>query len=210
MASTRDQRREDDGDGAEHRLDFRAQDEARRHRRSGDEIGRILAGDREPGEPAGKLPGGHDQHRHQSLQRAVALTETAPQHQRRRDQIEHLHKRLRHQPRIAPQQNPFLAAQRAPRRSLAESRRAPRLTGAGLTGARRRDGVFAEPRRNDRDGGGEQRQAHGQHGRRAETARRARRAPATTTRCHARRQRQQRIRLQHGGRAKSSRRTGSR
>ena len=54
-------------------------DEARRHRRGGDEVGRVLAGDREPGEAAGELPGGHDQHRHQELQRAVARVEAAPQ-----------------------------------------------------------------------------------------------------------------------------------
>ena len=45
--------------------------------------------------------------------RAVAVVETAPQHDGRRNEIEHLHQRLRHQPRIAPQQHPFLAAQRA-------------------------------------------------------------------------------------------------
>ncbi len=127
MASTATSGAKDDGDCAEHCLDLRAQDEARRHRRRGDEVGRILAGDREPGEPAGKLPGRHDQHRHDELQRAVALIEAAPQHQRRRDQIKHLHERLRHQPWIAAQQDPFLAAQRAARRSFSAKGVSPRM-----------------------------------------------------------------------------------
>ena len=37
---------------------------AGRHRRRGDEFGRVLAGHREPGEAAGQLPGRHDQDRH--------------------------------------------------------------------------------------------------------------------------------------------------
>ena len=40
--------------------------------RAGDEIGRILAGDGEPGEAARELARGHDQHRHQQTPRAAA------------------------------------------------------------------------------------------------------------------------------------------
>ena len=65
MASDRNQRREHNSDDAEHRFDLGAQDEACRHRRGGDEVGRVLAGDREPGEAAGELTGRHDQNRHQ-------------------------------------------------------------------------------------------------------------------------------------------------
>ena len=41
-----------------------------------------------------------------------AVAEAAPQQEGRRQQIEHLHQGLRHQPGIAPQQRPFLAPQR--------------------------------------------------------------------------------------------------
>ena len=81
-------------------------------------------GDREPGEPARELPRRHHQHRHQHDQRAGALAIAAPQQQRGRQQIEDLHQRLRHQPRIAPQQRPFLLPQRA--RSAARRRKPER------------------------------------------------------------------------------------
>ena len=71
MASATSSGAKIDGDGAEHRLDLGAGDEARRHRRGGDEIRRVLAGNRKPGEAAGKLARGHDQHRHQELIGAV-------------------------------------------------------------------------------------------------------------------------------------------
>ena len=96
----------------------------RRDRRGGDEVRRVLAGHGEPGEAAGQLSGSHHQHRHQQDQRALAVAEAAPQQQRRRQQVQQLHQRLRDQPGIAAQQRPFLQAQRARARSLAEAVRA--------------------------------------------------------------------------------------
>ena len=60
-----DERREDQRDAAGHRLDLGAHDEARRDRRGGHQVGRVLAGDGEPGEAAGELARRHHQHRHQ-------------------------------------------------------------------------------------------------------------------------------------------------
>ena len=107
-------------DDAEHRLDLGAQNKARRHRRGGDEIGRILAGDRQPGETAGELARRHHQHRDEQIVSAASGRKASPHQNRGRDQIEHLHQRLRHQPRIAAQQHPFLAAERAARRDGAK------------------------------------------------------------------------------------------
>ena len=64
-ASADDEREEHEGDDAHHGLDLRAQDVAGGDRRRGDEVGRVLAGDGEPGEAAGELSGRHDQHRRQ-------------------------------------------------------------------------------------------------------------------------------------------------
>ena len=141
-------RREDQSDGADHRLDLGAHDTRCRDRRGGDEVGRVLARDGEPGEAAGELAGRHHQHRHQHDEAPVPSPKAAPQQQRRRQQIEDLHQRLRHQPGIAPQQRPFLAPQHARRRARGGSRC------AGGAGARRacRDaggghGVLAEAAR---------------------------------------------------------------
>ena len=78
-----DERREHQRDAADHRLDLGADDPACRDRRGGDEIGRVLAGDREPGEAAGELARRHHQHRHQQHEVVVVAAEGAPQHQRR-------------------------------------------------------------------------------------------------------------------------------
>ena len=58
---------------AEHGLDLGDQHGARVDRRGDDEVVRVLAGDGEPGEAAGQLAGGHDQHRHDHDEGAGAL-----------------------------------------------------------------------------------------------------------------------------------------
>ncbi len=143
-----DERHEHNSDDRDHRLDFGAQHEARRHRRRGDEIGRVLAGDREPGETAGELTCRHHQHRNEEIDRSAAGLEAPPQQNCRRHEIKHLHQRLRHQPRVAAQQDPFLAPQRMPRRwRRGKSVRPRRPADLRIAGARRGDGIFAEARR---------------------------------------------------------------
>ena len=67
-----DEGREDQGDGADHRLDLGAQDtDAAETGALADQVGRVLARDREPGEAAGELSGRHHQHRHQQHQAPV-------------------------------------------------------------------------------------------------------------------------------------------
>ena len=63
-----DERREHQRDAADHRFDLGADDTARRHRRGRDQVGRVLARDREPGEAAGELARRHHQHRHEQHQ----------------------------------------------------------------------------------------------------------------------------------------------
>ncbi len=78
-----DERQEHERDAAHDGFDLGAHDPARRHRRGRDQFGRILARDREPGEPAGKLARRHHQHRHQHGQRAFAGAIGAPEQERR-------------------------------------------------------------------------------------------------------------------------------
>ena len=76
-----DERREHQRDAAGDRLHLGADDPACRDRRGGDEIGRVLAGDGEPGEAAGELARRHHQHRHEQHEVVVVAAEGAPQHQ---------------------------------------------------------------------------------------------------------------------------------
>ena len=193
----RDQRREHRGDDAEHRLDLGAENKARRHRRGGDEIGRVFAGDGEPGETAGELARRHHQHRDEQVERAAAGLETPPQQHRRRHQIKHLHQRLRHEPRIAAQQQPFLAAKRASGRSGAEDRLPLRPPGRRILDAGRGNGIFAEARRDQRHRGGEQGDAESENAdeRHSFAKHGARRPPDDAA--DVGRVREQSIRLQH-------------
>jgi hypothetical protein len=128
----------------------------RRNRRGGDEVGRVLARDRQPGEAAGELSRRHHQHWNEQIERAAAARKTAPQQDRRRHQIKHLHQRLRHEPGVAPQQRPLLAAQRAARRGLAKGDRWARMARRGADSAGRGHRVVGEARGDDRDGAGKQ------------------------------------------------------
>ena len=91
-----------------------------------------------------------------------AVGKTAPQHQRRRHQIEQLHQGLRHQPGIAPQQHEFLPPQRLLPRA---ARGTPLARGAAMAGAalaEARDRGVGKSRREDRHHGAEQHEAAGQ------------------------------------------------
>ena len=127
-----------------------------RDRRGGDEIGRVLAGDRKPGEAAGQLARRHHQHRHEQHQIVVVTAESAPQHEPRRQQIEKLHQGLRGEPRIANEQRPFLAPQRAARRCQSKAGPPAALRHTAIRHAGRGDGVVAEPHREYRDRKAEQ------------------------------------------------------
>ena len=116
------ERREHQRDASDHRFDLRPHDLTRGERRRGDEVRRVLAGNREPGKAAGELPRRHHQHRHEEHHARPAVLEALPQQEGRRQEIEHLHQSLRHQPGIAPQQRPFLVAQHLASATPAESR----------------------------------------------------------------------------------------
>src|SRR5262245_29394652 len=83
-------------------------------------------------------------------ERAAASFERAPQQDRGREQIKHLHQRLRGEPGIAAEQQPFLAAERGARRGDAEAFGAARARGRRSAGAGSRDGIIAEARRDER------------------------------------------------------------
>jgi hypothetical protein len=90
--------------------------------------GASLAGNGEPGEPAGKLPGRHD--RHQQHDARAAALEAAPHQERGRQQAA----------RVAPHQGPFLALQHLHRRgaSKAGGRTQLRRTGIARAGHHKR------------------------------------------------------------------------
>ena len=120
-----DEGAEDNSDPTQHRLGLGTEHVGGRHRCGGDEIGRILAGYREPSEAAAQLSCRHDQDRYQQRRDIAAAVEVAPQQESGRQQVKQLHQRLRHQPRIAQQQSPLLAAQCLRGRRPAEVRPPP-------------------------------------------------------------------------------------
>ena len=136
-----------------------------RDRRGGDQVRRVLAGDREPGEAAGKLARGHHQHRHQQHEIVAVGAEGAPQQQSRaaagREAASASARRARG--RGAAASIPSGAARCAARRGGTSGRAAVEHAAVGNAGGG--DGVLAEARREQRDGGGQQSNAERQHGR---------------------------------------------
>ena len=206
-----DERREHDRDRADHRLDLGADDPARRDRRGRDQIGRVLAGDREPGEPAGELPAAITSTGTSSTsaplsppKRATAAAPAAAD----RESASASARPARD--RAAAASIPCAAARR-----FGEARRKPRAVGrcvhAAVGHSGRRDRVLAEARREHHDRGAEQ-----DRRRRRTTATSAvsiaqdgaRRPPHDAV--DVRRERDERVRLQEGEIATACRRTGSR
>src|SRR6185437_11074816 len=88
-----------------------------------------------------------------------AALKTLPEQQRRRQQVENLHQRLRHQPGIAPQQRPFLVPQHAARGAAAETLPPTVLTDRDVRDAGCGYDVVAEITREQRNRKSEQREA---------------------------------------------------
>ncbi len=76
-------------------LDLGADDAGWHQRRRRDEVGSVLARDRQPGQPAGQLSGRHHDDGRDQRQRRGAVGKIPPEQERRRHQIKQLHQGLR-------------------------------------------------------------------------------------------------------------------
>ena len=146
----RDERREDDRDGAHHRFDLGAHDRARRRpARWRPDRARPRRRSRARRARRASCPAAMTSTGTSTTSAPVPSPKAAPQQQRRRQQVEDLHQRLRHQPGIAPQQRPFLAPQHArcgERRRKACDQRRWRTTALRNAGGRNRMIAEARPR----------------------------------------------------------------
>ena len=119
-----------------------------RETRSGHEkVRRVLSRKRDPGQGAGELRRNHDQGRRECDPDCARRPAAAPENDRERRGVGGLQKKLRHQPRIAPDDASFLDAQgRADTcaKSRRGPRRGPRIGRRAGRGDRRPREAFAE------------------------------------------------------------------
>ena len=95
-----------------------------------EKIRRVLSRERDPGQRAGELGRDHDESRREGDPDGARRAAAAPENHGERRRIGGLQKKLRHQPRVAPDDAPLLDAQgRAGARAKA---RRPSRCGAGL------------------------------------------------------------------------------